>query len=97
MSDQQSPRQIPVIPDHESAVRRAIADAHNRPYLPLHSLQEAQSYPDGAVIFEGDWGGQIYATCPAALVRCSEAVLDLLLRDFDALGWCDMQGARIFY
>jgi hypothetical protein len=74
-----------------------VADAHNRPYFPLRSLQEAQAHPDGAMIFEGDWGGQIYATCPAALIRCSEATLDLLLRDFDAIGWCDLEGARVCF
>jgi len=40
------------------------------------------------VIFEGDYGGQIYATCPASLVRCSEETLQGLLRDLDTVGWC---------
>ncbi len=65
-----------------------VADAHGRPYYPLRSLAEAQAAHDGMVIFEGDYGGQIYATCPASLVRCSEETLQGLLRDLDTVGWC---------
>ena len=86
-----------ILPDHESAVRRLVADAHGRPYYPLHSLEEARLYPDGAAIFEGDWGGQIYATIPTDLIRCNVAAIERLLRDLDALGWCDLAGARIYY
>lgn len=97
MSGDRPPEHPSILPDHESAVRRLVSDASGRPYRPLRSLGEARSYPDGVVIFEGDWGGQVYATCPASLARCTAATLDLLLRDFDAVGWCELAGARVFY
>jgi hypothetical protein len=54
---------------------------------PLGSLAAARDTPDGVVILEGDYGGQIYLVAPAALVECSEGALELLLRDLDELAW----------
>jgi len=62
-----------------------IADAHGTPYYALGSLEEARTISDAVVILEGDYGGQIYATCPASQVKCSEPALHHLLRDLDAL------------
>jgi hypothetical protein len=73
-----------VVPDHESAVRRLAADAAGTPYRALTSLADAQAFEDGAVILEGDLGGQVYAVFPAREVRCSEDALRLLLADLDA-------------
>ena len=66
---------------------------------PLGSLAEARAAPDGVVILEGDWGGQIYVVAPAARVACEEAALDRLLRDLDAIAWPenDPGGASIRY
>lgn len=86
-----------LIPDHESPVRRTIADANGTPYHALETRQEAQAHPEGVVILEGDDGGQIYLTCPGSQVRCSEAALDQLLEDIDALAWDDLSAARVFY
>ncbi len=97
MMDEETRANEAIIPEHESSVRRMMADAHRRPYHPLRSLAEAQAVPDGVVIFEGDWGGQIYATCPASIVRCSKETLRDLLCDLDAVGWCELDGARVFY
>ena len=85
------------IPDHESAVRRVVSDARGEVYRPLHSLSEAKAEPDGVVIFQGDEGGQIYLTCPASLVRCSEEVLQQLLLDVDALAFNEPMSAGIYY
>jgi len=57
------------------------------PYRPLSSLAAARDVPDGVVILEGDYGGQIYLVAPAARVECNEAALDLLLRDLDEVAW----------
>jgi len=73
-----------VIPDHESALRRMVADGRGMSYQAFRSLGEAQRTADGAVVLEGDWGGTIYATCPARLIRCDEGALGQLLRDLDA-------------
>jgi len=57
------------------------------PYQPLGSLAEARDVPDGVVVLEGDYGGQIYVVAPALRVECSEGALLLLLRDLDEIAW----------
>jgi len=88
---------ISELPEHESGVRRMVADATGRSYRAFKSLAEAQADPDGVVIFEGDDGGQIYLVCPARGVRCSEETLRTLLQDVDACGWKDPTAARVFF
>jgi hypothetical protein len=53
----------------------------------FESLTEAQRAPGVFVILEGDWGGQIYLTAPAAAIRCDERSLRRLLRDLDRVAW----------
>lgn len=99
MKDKEPIENFEILPDNESGVRRLVSDAHGIPYYPLHSLEEAKSFPDGVVILEGDDGGQIYVVCPASLVKCSEEILDQLLRDLDDIAWPrnDADMAKIFY
>ncbi len=52
-----------------------MADADGEPYFAFRSLAEARNDPDGAVILEGDYGGQVLATAPAVGVACFEEVL----------------------
>jgi hypothetical protein len=68
-------------------------------YRPLRSLAEAQQAPDGRAILDGDWGGQVYLTCPASIVRCSQDVLHHLLVDIDARCWqCNEgEGAGVYF
>ena len=86
-----------VLPEHESGVRRLVADANAKPYIALASLAEAREHLDAIVIFEGDYGGQIYVVAPIDYVKCNEATLLLLLGDLDALEWADPDGAHIFF
>jgi hypothetical protein len=88
---------IPVLPDHESGVRRMVADAAGGSYRAFRTLADAQADADGAVVFEGDYGGQIYLVCPARVVRCSEDALRALLQEIDELEWRDPEGARVFF
>ena len=85
------------LPDHESPLRRMMADASGQPYIALRSLDEAKLAPDGVVILEGDDGGQIYAVARAPAVRCSEETLQRLLRDLDAREWNDPSMAHLVY
>jgi hypothetical protein len=85
------------LPEHQSGVRRMMADAAGESYVAVTTLDHAQKTPDGIVILEGDDGGQIYVVVPAAIVRCSEATLHVLLEDLDALEWRDMSAARVYY
>lgn len=42
---------------------------------------------NACVIFEGDWSGQIYLTCPMKYVHCSEDILLNLLVTLDDYDW----------
>ena len=85
------------ISEHESFCRRLYVETFGEEYRPLHSLEEAKQFADGIVILEGDYGGQIYLTCPASMLQCSPETLHKLLRDIDARRWDDEDGARVFY
>jgi diguanylate cyclase (GGDEF)-like protein len=85
----QARRRPPVLGPPEAAMSSTV----------LGSLAEARLHPEGYVVLEGDWGGQIYLTVRASTVRCSEVVLHQLLQDLDALAWPGNggSGARITY
>ena len=87
------------IPEHESPVRRMMADAHGTPFNPLRTLDEARQHDDGVAILQGDWGGQIYAVIPALMIRCSTNTLRKLLLDLDTEAWScnENEGASIYY
>jgi hypothetical protein len=61
-------------------------------------LQKAKADPANVLVFEGDWGGQVYAVCRVELIECTEDSLLQLLRDLDAVQWqCnDGEGAGIY-
>ena len=86
-----------VLPDHESPARRMIADAHGGSYRAVKSLADAKATPDGVVVLEGDYGGQIYVVVRASRVACSAEVLQRLLAELDATEWDDPEGARVYY
>jgi hypothetical protein len=85
--------------DHASPLRDLMAEATGGSYRAFGSLQEAQSDPDGAVILEGDDGGQLYLAFPARAVNCTEESLSLLLLDLDEICWPgnDADMARVIY
>lgn len=87
------------LPAHESAVRRMVSDANGEAYVAVRSLDDAKALPDGVVVLEGDWGGQVYVVAPARLVRCSAATLEQLLRDLDDIAWPvnGGEGAGVYY
>ena len=87
----------PVVSDHESGVRSLIARARGEEHIAHHSLTEAKADPDGVVVFEGDYGGQIYLVARAKFVSCTEPQLHHLLSELDALGWADPDGARVYF
>ncbi len=95
-NDKSDPKEI--IPDEMSAARFIGAKVSGKTYQALKSLQEAQNYPDGVVVLEGDWGGYIYLVCPALLVQCSVETLTKLLEDLDKLVWGHPdRGRHIYY
>lgn len=81
----------------ESPLRSMIAGSNGEDHVFHRSLESAQSDANGVVIFEGDDGGQIYATVRAAFVRCDEAQLARLLAELDSLHWSAPDMASISY
>lgn len=70
-----------------------MSPADAPPYQLLGSLAEARETPDGVVILQGDYGGQIYVVAPAARVACNEGALLRLLRDLDDIAWPGIEDA----
>jgi hypothetical protein len=85
--------------EHESGLRKLMADSHGYEYDSSRTLAEAKAHDDSVVIIEGDDGGQIYAAFLASEVGCTEDALAQLLLDLDAIAWPgnypDM--AHVFY
>ena len=90
-------KNLPILPEQESGLRRMIADAQGRQYRTFRSLLEAKSSPDSIVVFEGDYGGQIYVVAKVAVISCSEQVLVSLLSELDSLKWKDPQGMGLYF
>jgi hypothetical protein len=83
---------------HERTVATVLHASVGVPHMALHNLEEARQHSDSYVVFEGDWGGQIYLTAPIALVRCASADLERLLREIDGRAWPDQpEGARVYF
>src|SRR4051794_4216032 len=72
-----------LISEHESGVRRLMADAEGEAYVAYESADAARTDPDAALVMEGDYGGQIYLACPLRVVAADEASLKGLLRELD--------------
>ena len=97
MDESDPQKNLPSLPEHESGLRRMIADSQGRSYKTFPSLLEAKKSPDSIVVFEGDYGGQIYVVARASVVSCSEQVLVSLLSELDSLKWKDPQGTGLYF
>jgi hypothetical protein len=62
-------------------------------------FEEAKKVPNATLIMEGDYGGQIYLTCPMKLVQCKPENLAQLILDIDEQEWgCNEgEGASISF
>ncbi len=89
-----------IVPEHHSAVRHIINEAHRKPNdMFVESFLQAQNTAGTYVIMEGDWGGQIYLSCPMNIVKCNEDTLENLLIDLDIIAWdCNEgEGRGVYY
>jgi len=50
---------------HRSVLRELIAEASGRSYVAFQTLDQVRADTEGAVILEGDDGGQFYVVAPA--------------------------------
>ncbi len=81
-------------------LNECIAEGINiRGLTSFRSFDEAKKASDGVVFLEGDWGGQVYLTCPTKYVQCDEETLKNLLREINYIEWgCNEgDGAKIDY
>ena len=83
--------------EYESPLRYMMHTAHKIDYFPIPDYASAKESENGCVIIEGDYGGQIYLTCPMKQVLCSHETLAQLSKDIDAMFWDDDDGRGIFY
>jgi hypothetical protein len=77
--------------------RRFLHEARGTPYRAVASLNEARTEADFAVVLSGDFGGQVYLTAPAAVVRCEEPALRQLLADIDSIEWDEPEGTSLAF
>jgi hypothetical protein len=63
------------------------------------NYEKAKEAPNGVFIMSGDYGGQVYMTCPMRYVQCNKRALRRLLKDIDSRGWgCNEgDGADLLY
>ena len=81
------------IPPNVSPLRFMIAAAAGTPHARFDSFDAAKRAPDAVAIMEGDYGGQIYFSCPVRHIRCTSKALEQLLKDLDDCQWADPGGA----
>jgi hypothetical protein len=86
-----------IIPDGVSPLRFMIAEAYGKPYRNFKNLVEARKGRNATLVMEGDYGGQIYLTCPVEKIKCGEKELKQLLEDIDAIEWGNPDGAGMYF
>ena len=82
--------------DHVDPMRSMYAEGRGETYSSYPDLASAVAN-NAHVILQGDYGGQIYFTCPAAKIKCSEEDLKKLLAYLDAHAWKDASGTGIYF
>ncbi|WP_025678832.1 hypothetical protein [Paenibacillus massiliensis] len=88
------------VPEHHSVVRHIFNEANGKPNdMFVESFLQAKNTNGTYVIMEGDWGGQIYLSCPMDIVKCNEDTLKNLLIDLDIIAWeCNEgEGIGLYY
>ncbi len=70
-------------------VRQMIAEdgLNVHDFSPPTNFEKAKRASNGTVIMEGDWGGQIYLSCPMKHVNCSRETLQQLLKYLNNIAW----------
>jgi hypothetical protein len=74
-----------------------IAESGGETYSAYDTLEAARTAIDVSLVIEGDDGGTIYLTVPVSRVCCSEARIQQLAEDIDALYWNDRSMLHISF
>ncbi len=75
------------IPEHESPLRRMMANAQGTPFQRFERSRKLGSMKMVLPSFRENWGGQIYAVIPVRMILCSLESLQRLLLDLDTIAW----------
>lgn len=86
---------ITTIPNHESGVRKIIAENNGTNYKAFNNFNEAKNSSKSYMIMEGDYGGQIYLSIPVKLIKCDYKDLEKLLEKIDL--WRESDGSKIYF
>jgi hypothetical protein len=94
MTSSDEPSQIP---PNVSPLRFMMAEAAGVAHARFETLDAAKQASNAVAVMEGDYGGQIYFTCPVRHIRCTSEALKQLLDDLDGCQWDDPDGAGLYY
>ena len=83
------------IPPHERPFAGIMHGKLGYEYVAYKSMDEARADQDAIVILTGDYGGQVYLTCPLVKVQCSQPILEKLLAELGRFAWGD--GEDIYF
>lgn len=78
-----------MIPANCRAVDFMLTKANGLEYKPLNTLEEARNTTNAVVVLDGDYGGQVYATCPIKHLKpeITHAQLEAVCKQVSALEW----------
>ena len=89
--------ELPPPAEYMSVVRYMMHQVHGTEFKPLTDYDRAKEAKHGCVIIEGDYGGQVYLTCPMKYVKCSHKALLQVASDLDGMYWDNEQGCNVYY
>lgn len=77
------------IPDSNRAVDFMVTKAEGLEYKPIENMEEARNTPNAIVVLDGDYGGQVYATCPVKYLNSSitHSQLEAICKQLSAWEW----------
>lgn len=87
------------IPDSNRAVDFMVTKAKGLEYKPVETLEEARNTPNAIVVLDGDYGGQVYATCQVKhlIPTITHAQLEAICKQLSALEWDQEDDWQVSY
>ena len=78
-----------IIPDSNRAVDFMVTKAKGLEYKPIENMEEARNISNAIVVLDGDYGGQVYATCPVKHLNptITHEQLEAICKQLSAVEW----------